>query len=176
MFIQALVIAIIIGYILKGSLKNIDTSSIKGLYFVFIAFFIELIIVILIKNGYLIRGIITYIINLIMYILLLIFIYINRKNKWIVVMGIGFLLNAIPIFLNGGAMPVSSSAVDAVGITQNVSSEGLYVLIDNSTKLAFLGDVIPLKYPRPFAISIGDIIGAIGLMLFVITEMKSKRI
>ncbi|MCM8711500.1 DUF5317 domain-containing protein [Clostridium sp. SYSU_GA19001] len=175
MFIQALIIAVIIGYILKGSLKNIDASSIKGLYFVFTAFLIEFILIMLIRNQYLTRGIVTYVVNFIMYLLLFVFIYVNRRNKWIVLMGIGFLLNAIPIFLNGGAMPVSLSAVKAAGITQNVSSEGLYRLIDEGTKLAFLGDVIPVKYPRPFAVSIGDIVGAIGLMLFVITGMQRKK-
>lgn len=176
MFIIALIAAVILGYILRGSLKNIDTSSIKGVYFVFTAFLIEFIVVLTIKNGLLVRGTLTYVINLIMYVLLLAFIFINRKNKWIVIMGIGFFLNALPIFFNGGAMPVSLSAIKIVGITENVTAEGLYVLIDKSTKLAFLGDVIPLKYPRPFAISIGDIVGAIGLMLFVITEMKRKRV
>ena len=36
-------------------------------------------------------------------------------------MGLGFLLNAIPIFLNGGAMPVSAKAAEIAGITLNIS-------------------------------------------------------
>jgi hypothetical protein len=175
MFIEALIVSVIIGYILKGRLKNIDTNSIKVIYLVFTGFFIEAIMVMLIKNGLLVRGNTSYLLDAVMYLLLFIFIYLNRQNKWILLMGIGFFLNALPIFFNGGAMPVSTGAIDIVGITRNVTSEGLYVLINSSTKLSFLGDVIPIKYPRPFAASIGDIIAAIGLMLFIITGMKSKK-
>jgi len=107
-----------------------------------------------------------------MYILLVIFVYFNRKNKYIVLMGVGFLINAIPIFLNGGAMPVSTKAAETAGLTLNISKEGLYTLINGDTRLWFLGDIIPLTVLRHFAISIGDIITAVGLMLFIITGMR----
>lgn len=175
MFIEALIAAIIIGYILKGSLKNIDTNAIKGIYTVFAGMFIEVIINISIRNGLMSRGLLTYLLDLIMYMLLFIFIFLNKRNKWIVVMGIGFLLNALPIFFNGGAMPVSSRVIEMVGLSQDVVSQGLYVLVDVNTRLTFLGDVIPIKYPRAFAASIGDIVAAIGLMLYIITEMKRKK-
>ena len=69
-----------------------------------------------------------------MYVLLAAFIYFNRKNKYIVLMGLGFLLNAIPIFLNGGAMPVSAKAAETAGLTLNMSKEGLYTLINENTR------------------------------------------
>ena len=87
-------------------------------------------------------------------------------------MGLGFLLNAIPIFLNGGAMPVSAKAAEIAGITLNISKEGLYSLINGNTRLWFLGDIFPLTFLMHFAISIGDIIAVVGLMLFIITGMK----
>lgn len=176
MFIQVLIISIIIGYIFKGRLKNIDTSNINGTYLVFAAFFIEFSIVMLVKTSYISRGTLTFVLDLIMYMLLIIFIYLNIKNKPIVIMGAGFMLNALPIFLNGGAMPVSSTGASAAGLTQNVAGEGLYVLINSKTKLAFLGDVIALKYPRPYVVSLGDIIIAVGLMIFIIGGMKRKAL
>jgi hypothetical protein len=175
MFIEALIFSIVIGYILKGSLKNLENVEIRGLYLIFAAFFIEFIIVMGIRNGILHRGSITFILDLAMYILLFVFTYLNRKSCFIVFMCIGFLLNALPIFLNGGAMPVSLEAVRVAGLTENVTSEGLYRLIDENTKLWFLCDIIPLTFLRNFAISIGDIIAAIGLMLFIITGMKKEK-
>ncbi|MGH4124499.1 MAG: DUF5317 domain-containing protein [Clostridium sp.] len=172
MFIEALIFALIIGYILKGNIKNLENVDVKVTYLVFIAFFIEFFIVISIRKGFFNIGIFTYILDSIMYILLIIFIYFNRKNKYIVLMGLGFLLNAIPIFLNGGAMPVSAKAAKTAGITLNMSKEGLYSLINENTRVWFLGDIIPLTFLRNFAISIGDIIAVIGLMLFIITGMK----
>jgi hypothetical protein len=170
-----MITAILIGYILKGSIKNINPSKIRSIYLIFIAFLIEAIMVMLIRKGYLVRGTLTYIINLIMYITLFVFIYQNRYNKWMLLMGAGFLLNAIAIFLNGGAMPVNSIIMNQLGMTQNLSSEGLYVIINGSTRLAFLGDIIALKYPRAYVISIGDITEVIAIAAFIITEMKSKK-
>jgi len=172
MFIEALIFAVIIGYILKGRIKNLENVDIKCIYLVFISFFIEFFIIIIIRKEFINIGIFTYILDAIMYILLATFIYFNRKNKYIVLMGLGFLLNAIPIFLNGGAMPVSAKAAEVAGLSLNMSKEGLYSLINPSTRLWFLGDIIPLTFLRNFAISIGDIIAALGLMLFVITGMK----
>lgn len=172
MFIEGLIFAVIIGYILKGNIKNLENVEIKGVYLVFIAFFIEFFIVISIRKEFFYIGIFTYILDFSMYILLVVFTYLNRKNKYIVLMGMGFLLNAIPIFLNGGAMPVSAKAAVTAGLTLNMSKEGLYTLINENTRLWFLGDIIPLTFLRHFAISIGDIIAAVGLMLFIITGMK----
>ena len=172
MFIEALIFALIIGYILKGKIKNLENVDIKRTYLVFISFFIEFFIIIFIRNGFFNIGIFTYGLNFIMYILLVAFIYFNRKNKYIVIMGLGFLLNAIPIFLNGGAMPVSAKAAETAGLSLNMSKEGLYTLINENTRVWFLGDIIPLTFLRNFAISIGDIIAVLGLMLFIITGMK----
>jgi hypothetical protein len=175
LFLVVIIIAILVGYILRGSLENIDPSKTKSIYLVFIAFLIEAVIVMSIRKGYLVRGNVTYIINLIMYMTLFIFIYQNRYNKWILLMGAGFLLNAVVIFFNGGAMPVSSIAVNHLGMIKSISSEGLYVVIDANTKASLLADIIPIKYPRPYVISIGDIVEIVAIAAFIITEMKSKK-
>lgn len=175
MFILAIFFAVIIGYILGGRLKNLEHIELKGLQIVFFSFLIEALIIFSIRWGYLIRGGITLILNLIMYMLLFYFIYLNRKSLFLVLMGFGFLLNAIVIFANGGAMPVSTEAVKAAGLTMNVSKEGLYMLSNESTKLWFLGDVIPFTFITNLAISIGDIISAIALMLFIILSMVKGK-
>ena len=80
MFIEALIFAVIIGYILKGNIKNLENVDIKKAYLVFISFFIEFFIIIIIRKGIVNIGIFTYILDFIMYILLVIFIYLNRKQ------------------------------------------------------------------------------------------------
>lgn len=175
MFFEVIIFAVIIGYLLKGRLKNIDILGVKAIYLVLIGFLIKFIIVMSIQHGLITRGTITFILYSIQYLLLLIFVIINRKNKYILIMGIGFLLNALPIFLNGGAMPVSASAALSVGLTKPICMEGLYRAIDNTTKLNFLGDIIPYNLGRAYVISIGDIILAVGLFLFIVTGMKKKE-
>jgi hypothetical protein len=175
MFIYSLLIGIIIGYLFKGKLRNIDTDSIRLIYLIPISFLIEAILVLAIREGILNRGILTFIINLIMYSILFAFVYANRKNKGIIIIGIGFLFNALVIFLNGGAMPVSPAAAEIVGLTEEMSSQGLYRAVDISTRLVYLGDIIPIKYPSAYVVSIGDLISAIGIIVFIVSGMKRKR-
>lgn len=181
MFIEIFILSIIVGYLLKGRIANFDHRHYRKIYYVYFAFLIEFTMMILIKLGYLSRGYTTYILNFIMYTMLFLFIFNNRNNKWLVLIGLGFALNWIPIFFNNGAMPVSALAVVKSGLASSigdisVSREGLYTIINDSTKFWFLGDIIPKPYLRPAVVSIGDIISGIGLLLLIITSMKSQSL
>lgn len=174
MFVMAIVLAIIIGLLLKGDLKNLENLKLNKISFIFIAFIIEFFIIILTKNGVVEKGSLTLVVDFIMYILIFSFIYLNRKDKFIVVMGFGFLLNAIPIFANGGAMPISAEALKSAGLNVETTKTGLYTLIDSSTKFAYLGDIIPSTFLRRTVMSIGDIISALAMMMVVILNMKKN--
>lgn len=174
MFIEALILSIIIGYAFKGNIKNIDTSRIRCIYMPFFAFAIETLIFVAVRRNSINYGTMTVIAYIIEYLLILSFTYVNRWNRYIVIMGIGFLMNALVIFTNGGTMPVSQSAVEAAGLNLDVSSEGLYTLIGSKTRLWFLGDIIYFRFLRTYIISIGDIISAAGLMLFIVRSMGKK--
>ena len=176
MFIQGVIVAIIIGYALKGRLKNFERVQLKGLYLIVVAFMLEVLVIILIRNNVINQGVITYLVDLCMYIILFYFVYLNRTDPFILIIGFGSLLNAIPIFLNGGSMPVSHEAAVKVGLTMNVTKEGLYNVINSSTRVWFLSDIIPYKIISKLVISIGDIIIAIGLMLFIIIRMKEEKV
>jgi len=176
MFVEAAIFAIIIGYLLKGKLKNIETEKIKGIEFVICAFLIKIILIACIQKGLLKIGMVTYLIYIVQYILILVFTFLNRRNPLLVVIGVGILLNALVIFSNSGTMPVSMKAVQAYGIKINVSSKGMYSALDSSTRLAFLGDIFPAKLIIHFIFSIGDVVTAIGMMLYIILGMKKKSI
>lgn len=175
MFIISIVAAIALGYILGGRIRNLENITLRAVYLIFIAFGLELAIVMCMRKGLLRIGTTTFLLDVVMYLILLIFIILNRKNFCIIIMGVGFLLNSIPIFLNGGAMPVSQEAIKIAGLSSNISSEGLYTIIDSSTKFWFLGDVIPISFVSSFIVSIGDIFTAIGLVLLIITGMKKNK-
>ncbi|WDC85404.1 DUF5317 domain-containing protein [Caloramator sp. mosi_1] len=176
MFLAALLIGIAIGLLLKGNIKNIDVEKVKSPYLAIVAFSIEFILFTLVRKGIISRGNITYVLYLTQYILILIFIYKNRKDYAFLVIGIGIILNALAIFLNGGAMPVSPDAMVKAGIVSSVneiketmaSSEGLYIIKNSNTIFPFLGDVIPLKHFRNYVISIGDIFISLGLIWYIV--------
>jgi F420-0:gamma-glutamyl ligase-like protein len=54
----------------------------------------------------------------------------------------------------------------------NLEVRGLYTAVVESTKLWFLGDVIPKSFIMKSVISIGDIVSSIGIMGFIITRMR----
>jgi len=176
MFIQAIIVAIIIGYILRGSLKNFELVELKGLYAVTLSFTLQFIVIMLIRKGMLHNGTLTLVLHLIMYILLFYFIYLNRKYKFLVLMGVGFLLNAIPIFLNGGSMQVSLDTCKQLGLVVNLEKLGMYNVLNSSTRFWFLSDIIPKRIITKEAISVGDIVIAAGLILFTINAMLKKKI
>lgn len=79
------------------------------------------------------------------------------------VLGLGWLLNVVPMALNGG-MPVSSSALRAVGAGDEVVDEGnlwKHVPATAETDAAWLGDVLPVP-PAGAVISTGDIALLLG--------------
>jgi hypothetical protein len=84
--------------------------------------------------------------------------------------GIGIFMNFAVIALNRG-MPVLPAAVEIAGGSADLVAAGKHVLLDESTRLPFLGDLIPLPGT---VISMGDVFLAIGLGVFV-EEMSRRR-
>ncbi|MHC1719612.1 MAG: DivIVA domain-containing protein [Clostridiaceae bacterium] len=176
MFLQVVILAVILGYLFRGNLKNLASMKIEGVYLIVMAFVVEASIIIPLNMGVLHVGQTTMLMDIVMYALLFIFILKNIKNPYIIIVGIGFALNAAAIFANGGAMPVSSAAYQAVGLTGDAGSMGLYAFINENTKLWFLGDIIPYDLIDVNILSIGDIISSLGIMLLIIMNMRKPEI
>jgi hypothetical protein len=71
----------------------------------------------------------------------------------------------IPIALNGG-MPVSESAMQSAGITEQQLEAALrfkHRISAPDTRLSVLGDVIPLPPPMRRVIAVGDVALAVGM-------------
>lgn len=112
------------------------------------------------------------------YVVGLIFLWLNRHNKGFWLIMIGVFLNFLVMLVNGGRMPVSyeaASVLDPIYLEMLKSGDAVtkHYLLDASTRLAFLGDIIPLSspYPRTQAISIGDVVMNFGIFLFIVNIM-----
>ncbi|MGE5628337.1 MAG: DUF5317 family protein [Solirubrobacterales bacterium] len=176
MFIQIIVLALVIGIIFKGSLRNLSNFKLQGIYFVIAAFLLEAVVIMTVRKGIIQIGIVTLLSDIVMYSLLIVFVYKNRREPLIYIVGIGFLLNAVAIFANGGTMPVALNAVHAAGLTENVGTMGLYKLVGTDTKFWFLGDIIPYTFLNKNILSVGDLILSLGIMLIIIKGMCTKNI
>ena len=97
----------------------------------------------------------------------------NRRLLGFQIIAVGLVLNLLVIYSNGGFMPVEPEAVRSVGLADD--STGLVpgerfgaknVLVERTeTRLFFLSDRIPTKWPRPLLYSLGDVVLAGGLVL-----------
>jgi hypothetical protein len=100
--------------------------------------------------------------------------WLNRHEAGMWLVGLGVFMNFTVIAVNGG-MPVLPEAA-TLGLGRDITAVDFdalskHVLMDGSTRLAFLGDVIPVRVIRN-VVSLGDVFLAIGLGVFVEDQMR----
>ena len=93
----------------------------------------------------------------------------------LLVVAAGWFLNLLPITVNG-AMPVSIGAFREVSLDRGAQSPlsiRKHVLADRDTRLAWLGDVIPVV-PLRSVVSVGDLLMGAGLAITVASAMAGR--
>lgn len=180
MFIlYAVVISIIISYLLGGRLKFILQRPLKHVWLATFGFLIQIIIFTdFFASRY--NGTVSIVLHGISYVLIVFFIFINRKIPGILLIGIGVLLNATVIFLNGGYMPTSLESLKktSIGKQLEILIQGSTInnsqAITENTILPWLADIfyIPSWIPFSNVFSIGDVLIAIGVCVYLIRCMK----
>lgn len=103
------------------------------------------------------------------------------KGLWFATLGL--LCNTLVIFANGGHMPVSAVALHAAGMESAIDEvarkhDAIHSLMDASTRLWVLGDIIPLRLGEIYrnVISIGDVYLMIGVILTLLEgALQAKR-
>ncbi len=172
MVFDGIFISFIVGFLRKGNLRALAQLKLKWGWIFPLLLIIELAIFML-QNDIKFLGQISGSIYIVIYILGLLFLFINRKNPGFILIFIGVFLNFLVMMVNGGRMPVS---IDAASVLEpgyvDALKQSLYAkhqMLTSSTNLGFLGDIIPLSdpYPRTQIISIGDIMMNIGIFLFI---------
>jgi len=103
------------------------------------------------------------------YLILLGVLWLNLAAPGMKLFGLGSFLNFLAIAANGGAMPVSPSALAVLGVSKLPS--GTHALLTQESRLSFFADVIPLWLPYPQVISVGDILMVAGMFLFIQQKM-----
>ena len=105
------------------------------------------------------------------------FLVLNRHLAGVLLIGLGLGLNMFSIAANG-AMPVSETATRLAGaeyLTDHRHVEhGLHLrneVMDDSTRMPFLGDVIPVPGLAQ-VMSLGDLVIAVGVVRLVLTRTK----
>ncbi|RXJ01664.1 hypothetical protein DS745_09290 [Anaerobacillus alkaliphilus] len=181
MVFDGILISIIIGFLRKGSLRGIAEIKLKGGYIFPLLLIIQLTIYLLQSKFALITNISGYLFITI-YLCGMYFLWLNRKHCGFLLILAGVFLNFLVMAINGGRMPVSMEAaiiLDPYYIDVLLNDVyGKHMLLTESTKLAFLGDIIPITnpYPKSQVISIGDIFMNIGIFFFIQQLMLKHKL
>lgn len=170
MLLDIVIISVIIGLIRKGNIKG--NLTFRYPWIVLVAFAVQVF------GTWLLPQYLKPLAVVLSYLGLLFFVGYNIKKNYMKIIAFGILLNLIPIVANGGMMPVSLDAAVKVGYDVTPLLEGTVFkqqALTSETILSFMGDVIPLKYPIPRVISIGDVVLFCGVFL-LIQEFMGKPI
>ncbi len=186
MLIETTVTSLAVGKVRGGKIKNIEQIELKAWYLFILGFILEF------ASVYFSSRNVPYVSELIneyfifihaaSYILISIALILNFNFKSMILIFIGTIMNFIVIIVNGGKMPVSAEGLKAAGLHEYLKMliDGkviTHTIIDKTTKLPILGDIItiPNPYPLPKLLSIGDIFLAIGIFLFLQKAMMNKN-
>ncbi|KAA0548515.1 hypothetical protein FZW96_08055 [Bacillus sp. BGMRC 2118] len=181
MVFDGILIAIVIALFRGGSFTNLADMKLKAKWIFPVLLLVQIIIFITQGKFEFIGSFSNYIFILI-YVVGLVFLWTNRHQHGFILIFFGVLLNFIVMAVNGGRMPVSEEAAIILDPSfVEALKSGLYgkhALITESTRLALLGDIIPLSapYPKEQVISIGDVIMNVGVFIFIQKIMIKQRI
>jgi hypothetical protein len=169
-------LGLLAGVLAGGSLKGLKDIHFRLTWVLFVSVTVALLPVFVESIGTQRR-----LIELVGFLGVLIFLVVNivttrgETRAALLVIGIGWALNAIVIVANGG-MPVSRWAYAASGqsehIRQGFGSFYRVVIAGPKTKLLRLGDVIPIRVFRE-VVSIGDLFLMVGIALVIVAAMRS---
>lgn len=170
-------VALAIAVVRGGRLVNLGQIELRAWWLLFLALVLQLGTRLLPDDeGYDWLGVSLVLLS---FVLLMVLVLLNRSKPGMWIAGLGVLMNFLVIALNGG-MPVLAGAAEvASGFTvgdPDLAGSFKHVLLDDSSRLTFLADVIPLRLAGiGEVISLGDILLALGLGVYLEHELRRPR-
>ena len=180
--IYAVILGILLGLICGGNLKFLVQRPLYWKLLAICAFLIQIVIFSDIPFAKSLSGNVITILHIISYIFLLAFWIRNIKVPGIPVIGAGIFSNSLVIILNGGYMPTFSKNLENTSVSNAAEAISRGDAVHNSiettrsTLLPWLGDIFYMPSWVPFSnvFSIGDILIAAGICIYLVVNMKQN--
>jgi Family of unknown function (DUF5317) len=173
LILAAIVVAIVIGYAFRGSLRNFSGARIRWPLLALAGLALQLWPVSASSSA------LGFALLMASFALLFAFGVLNIHNPGFSLIVVGLCMNALVIGVNHG-MPVQRQALIRSGqgsTLKLLAQEGgaKHHLAGPGDDLMFLGDVIPVPVPVGQVVSLGDVFTYAGVMWFVIASMQPGR-
>jgi hypothetical protein len=159
-----LVVSIVVSLARGGKLSNLGAIEVTAWWLLFVGFGMQTVANSLPSSSR--EAAIPLLLS--SFVVLLLVVWLNRADPGLWIAGIGILMNFTVIAINQG-MPVLQEAIEVAGGSAAIAFDAKHVVLDASTRLPFLGDVIPLPGS---VISLGDVFLAIGLGVFLEDQLR----
>jgi len=173
---QSTIIAIglLIGWFKKGSIWSIVNVKFKWIVLLPISYGLQYLSIYYMSKGPYEAAIV------ISYTMLLVFCVINIKIPGVMWTILGTALNFLALLTNSLRMPAylpSLKRVDPSIVPVLLKGHlGKSVVMTNATHLKFLGDIFPLDVGAKALVSVGDLLFAIGVVIFIQYAMRLPRL
>lgn len=172
-----LFLALVVAVFRGGRLVNLGDIELKAWWLLFVAIGLQATTGLLPTDGSANRLGIAMV--LVSFGLLMVLVWFNRRAPGMWIAGVGVLMNFTVIALNGGMPVLAEAAWVASGFTvadPDLTDSFKHVLLDESSRLTFFADVIPLRLVGiGEVISVGDIFLALGLGVYLEHELRRPR-
>ena len=179
LFVLAVGVALVVGWILRGSVAGIVRLRLVVPWFLPLPFLLRSI---LFSTNHISLSQLAADLQLVSYIGLLIWCVLNYKLPGSSFLILGTALNALVVYANHGRMPVSEAAVTML-VPENLQVAALsrlvedggsltHTLLTQDTRFPLLADVIPVPLPwYPSVVSVGDLLLVIGVVWVIVSSM-----
>ena len=145
-----------------GSLRRLGQLKVHWLWLAPLAVVLQTVIVTIAPGG---SETVHALIHIGTYLMIGAFVWANRRLPGMAVIGAGAFLNFLVILVNRGVMPASARSERLAGIVLHHGFNNSAVV--PHPHLLWFGDVIPVPWPLPNVLSVGDCIIYVGMLLLL---------
>jgi hypothetical protein len=143
-----------------GRLGRLSELRLRGVWTAPLALALQVLIITVAPSGHFRLHVAVHIAT---YVMIAVFLAANRRVPGVTIVGIGALMNALTIVINGGVMPAAATAQRLAGLIEGGGFHNSALLAHRH--LLWLGDIIPVPGPIPNVMSIGDCIIFAGMLI-----------
>lgn len=181
MFLEAVLLGLLVGWLRGGRSLNIGSFEFKGWVLIVIGFLLQMLPMLLGRmnwmahNGHLI-GFATMVL-----VFIIVVWNIDKHGFWLVTLGAA--LNLVAMMFHGLRMPVYLTGLQKAGhleLLDSIKNNAAlnYTGVEHLTRWSdYLGKVIALPdfYPLAQVVTVGDLLMSVGLFLFIVGQMTSNQ-